>query len=260
MGINVFFDKDRDSLTFVISQPAIVDDTVGNLFFNPKEDEEDNDSEPITKANAMKLFKLQEDESYLVIIKNSLRFNFAIEHVSHMGVSLLNQRIRICVEGVLYNLHMVLVPFFERHLAINYVKLIKTRLDTLCPNWRSKLISISFDEENMIDRSTRRSCHLARKGVQQPCAPNLVQAEHDSNNVQESEAPPVMPADLIKIRPAAFIQDVLDPYCAHFSKHWSQEQIDDVETEHRQLHAANQFELLKALFKRQNAANDGGNP
>jgi hypothetical protein len=81
MGINAFLDKDRDSLMFTISQLAIVDDIVGNLFFNPKEDEEDDDSELITKANAMKLFKLQEDRSYLVIIKNSLRFNLAIEHV-----------------------------------------------------------------------------------------------------------------------------------------------------------------------------------
>jgi hypothetical protein len=85
-GINAFLDKDRDNLTFVISQPAIVDDIVGNLFFNPKEDEEDDDSELITKANAMKLFKLQEDGSYLVITKNSLCFNFAIEHVS-VGLS-----------------------------------------------------------------------------------------------------------------------------------------------------------------------------
>jgi hypothetical protein len=77
-GINVFLDKDRDSLTFAISQSTIVDDIVGNLFFNPKEDD---NLEPITKANAMKLFKLQEDGSYLVIIKNSLRFNLAIEHV-----------------------------------------------------------------------------------------------------------------------------------------------------------------------------------
>jgi len=60
-GINAFLDKDCDSLTFAISQPTIVDDIIGNLFFNPKEDNEDNDSEPITKANAMKLFKLQED-------------------------------------------------------------------------------------------------------------------------------------------------------------------------------------------------------
>jgi len=50
-----------------------------------------------------------------------------------------------------------------------------------------------------------------------------VQAECDSNNnARELEAPPVMPADLVKIRPVAFIQDVLDPYHAHFLKHWSQ--------------------------------------
>ncbi|CAK9863102.1 unnamed protein product [Sphagnum jensenii] len=85
-GINAFLDKDRDNLTFAISQPAIVDDIVGNLFFNPKEDEEDDNSESITKANAMKLFKLQEDGSYLVIIKNSLRFNLTIEHLS-VGLS-----------------------------------------------------------------------------------------------------------------------------------------------------------------------------
>jgi hypothetical protein len=65
-----------------------------------------------------------------------------------------------------------------------------------------------------------------------------VQAERDSNNnTQELEAPPVMPADLVKIRPVAFIQDVLDPYRVHLSKHWSQQQIDDVEKEHRQLRA-----------------------
>jgi hypothetical protein len=85
--------------------------------------------------------------------KHVWAFSLAVDASSHMGVSLLDQRIRICVEGVLYNLHMVLVPFFERHLAVNYVKLIKTMLKTLYPNWRSKLISINFDGENtMIGR------------------------------------------------------------------------------------------------------------
>jgi hypothetical protein len=51
-----------------------------------------------------------------------------------------------------------------------------------------------------------------------------VQVEHDlNNNARELEAPPVMPADLVKIRPATFIQDVLDPYCTRLSKHWSQQ-------------------------------------
>jgi hypothetical protein len=80
-GIHSFLDKDKDSLQFVISRPTIVDDVVGDLFFHPEE-EEDDASEPITKANAMKLFKPQEDGSYLVTMKNSLRFNLAIRHVS----------------------------------------------------------------------------------------------------------------------------------------------------------------------------------
>jgi hypothetical protein len=82
--------------------------------------------------------------------KHVWAFSLVVDANSHMGVSLFDQRIRICVERVLYNLHMVLVPFFERHLAVNYVKLIKTMLDTLCPDWRSKLISISSDGENTI--------------------------------------------------------------------------------------------------------------
>jgi hypothetical protein len=71
-GIHNFLDKDKDSLQFVISRPTIVDDVVGDLFFHSDEDEEDDAFEPITKANAMKLFKPQEDGSYLVTIKSSL--------------------------------------------------------------------------------------------------------------------------------------------------------------------------------------------
>ncbi|CAK9860023.1 unnamed protein product [Sphagnum jensenii] len=121
MGIDAFLDKDHDSLTFVISQPAIVDEIVGNLFFNPKDDEEDDDSEPITKVNATKLFKLQEDGSYLVIIKNSLRFNFAIEHVS-VGLSfcqtaaVITQHRNLCKNSKLTGLNDHMVGQFVRVL------------------------------------------------------------------------------------------------------------------------------------------------
>ncbi len=77
-----------------------------------------------------------------------------------------------------------------------------------------------------------------------------VQAEHDSNNnARELKAPLVMPVDLVKICPIAFIQDVLDPYRAHLSKHWSQQQIDDMEKEHRQLRAVydNEPHVAKAF-------------
>lgn len=214
-GIHVFLDKSSDTLTFRISRPLIIEKVVGDLFFNPEENEEDDDSEAISKANAMKLFKLQDDGSYEITIKNSLRWNLAIQHVSvgltfrqtalvmtqhrnecknpklaglsdhmvgqfvrvllgvsleaiadtlvhssawafslaadssnHMGVPLLDQRIRVCISGVLYNLHLTLVPFFERHLAVNYVKLITTILDAMHPHWRDLLLSISSDGEN----------------------------------------------------------------------------------------------------------------
>ncbi|KAH9246497.1 hypothetical protein BASA81_015949 [Batrachochytrium salamandrivorans] len=118
----------------------------------------------------MKLFQLQEDGSYVVVIKNSLRFDLAIQHVS-VGLSFRqtatvmtqyrnackipklagindHMHIRVCVHGVLYNLHLVLVPFFKRHTAQNYVKLIKVLLDSLSPIWRDKVISISSDGKN----------------------------------------------------------------------------------------------------------------
>lgn len=82
-GIHRYLDTDKDTLQFVISQSSIFDVVVRDLFFHP---EEDNAFQPIIKANAMKLFKLQPDRSYLVTIKNSLRFNLAMEHVS-VGLS-----------------------------------------------------------------------------------------------------------------------------------------------------------------------------
>lgn len=53
----------------------------GNFFFHLEEDEEDDDVILITKVNAMKLFSLQQDGSFIVNIKNSLSFNLVIEHV-----------------------------------------------------------------------------------------------------------------------------------------------------------------------------------
>lgn len=45
------------------------------------EDKKDDDSKSITKLNAIKLFKLQEEISYLIIIQNSLSLNLTIEHL-----------------------------------------------------------------------------------------------------------------------------------------------------------------------------------
>ncbi|KAH9246153.1 hypothetical protein BASA83_008071 [Batrachochytrium salamandrivorans] len=63
-----------------------------------------------------------------------------------------------------------------------------------------------------------------------------IQAERDSNNnARELEASPVIPADLVKLCPALFIKDILDPYHNHVAKHWNQDMIDLIEIQHREL-------------------------
>jgi hypothetical protein len=75
-------------------------------------------------------------------------FSLAADASTHLGVPLFDQRIHVCVKGVLYNLHLILVPFFKRHTAQNYVKLINILLNTVSLSWREKVISINSDGEN----------------------------------------------------------------------------------------------------------------
>jgi hypothetical protein len=83
--IQEFAGKSVEALKFTICGP-IVEVLIGELFFHPEEDEEDEDSMPITIANAMKLFVKQDDRSYAVTIKNPLRFNLALNDTA-VGLS-----------------------------------------------------------------------------------------------------------------------------------------------------------------------------
>jgi hypothetical protein len=86
-GIHKFVDNAKDNLKFVIHRSNIVNSLIGELFFNPEQEEENDDSTPITKVNAMKLLiKIQEDGSYLVTIKKPLCFWLAIDH-TFVGIS-----------------------------------------------------------------------------------------------------------------------------------------------------------------------------
>jgi hypothetical protein len=77
-----------------------------------------------------------------------------------------------------------------------------------------------------------------------------IQAERDSNNnAREIEAPPVLPLELVKIRTGIFIKEVVDQYPVHLGKHWSQDMIDRVECDHRDLRVAYAREPnVKAAF------------
>jgi hypothetical protein len=63
-------------------------------------------------------------------------------------VSFFEVRIRVCVGGRLFNIHLVVVPFYDRHLAVNIYKMICKLLDQLCSYWRHKLLSVGMDGEN----------------------------------------------------------------------------------------------------------------
>jgi hypothetical protein len=75
-------------------------------------------------------------------------FSIAGDGSTHWGVSFFNVRIRLCVVGVLFNFHLVVLPFFDRHTGVNVVTYISKLLDTLFVSWRDKLFSVSSDGEN----------------------------------------------------------------------------------------------------------------
>jgi hypothetical protein len=61
----------------------IVDELIKDLYFHPDDDVVDGDDWPILKANAMRLFQLDEGGAmYFVTIKNPLCFWLAIDHTS----------------------------------------------------------------------------------------------------------------------------------------------------------------------------------
>ncbi|CAM6010656.1 unnamed protein product [Sphagnum balticum] len=69
----------------------------------------------------------------------------------HRSSSFFDMRIRIYVNNVLSNLHLVAIPMFQRHTVENIFNLIAHFLDALSGAmmiWCAKLLSVSTDGEN----------------------------------------------------------------------------------------------------------------
>ncbi len=65
---------------------------------------------------------------------------------------------------------------------------------------------------------------------------NNVKAERDNNNDPlYDEAPPVMPGQLVSMRPGAFVKDVVNVFRAQLSRFWDEQMIDKIEDGHREL-------------------------
>jgi hypothetical protein len=92
-------------------------------------------------ANVQVLSDVQNDDE-------GWSFSLAGDTTTHQGESFFDVRIRVCVRGVLHNVHLVCVPSYDRHTAKNICLMVCKLLDNLCVSWRSKLISVSTDGEN----------------------------------------------------------------------------------------------------------------
>ncbi len=80
--VNQFFCTANDVLEMTIAS-KIVDELIGDLYFHPDDDAADGDNQPISKANIMRFFQLDEGGAmYSMIIKNSLCSWLAIDHTS----------------------------------------------------------------------------------------------------------------------------------------------------------------------------------
>jgi len=77
-------------------------------------------------------------------------FALAIDSSTHWSVSYLDIQIHVCPNGSLENLHLIAMPFYDRHIAENIIAMICRILDALYTHWRSKIIAFNIDGENMM--------------------------------------------------------------------------------------------------------------
>ncbi len=64
-------------LTIPISK-GIVKVIIGDMFFKPELDEDDEEMELITKTNTLKLFHQHDDDSYVAKVSNAILYNLTL--------------------------------------------------------------------------------------------------------------------------------------------------------------------------------------
>ncbi|CAM6064809.1 unnamed protein product [Sphagnum tenellum] len=78
--------------------------------------------------------------------------------------------------------------------------------------------------------------HIATYAMALIVGLHSVKAERDGNNrVLDKYALPVLLVQLVKVRHGVFLKDVLDPFRQHVFSFWSEENVEQVEAEHREL-------------------------
>ncbi len=89
------------------------------------------------------IFDIIDDESVWAIL-------LAGDNNTQCGQSFFNLCLCTCYYCDLMNLHLVVVPMFERHTAKNMFNMVIKFFDVLYGRWHDKLIRMSSDGENMM--------------------------------------------------------------------------------------------------------------
>ena len=75
-------------------------------------------------------------------------FFLASDSSTHQSVLYFDIWFCLCANGQLYNLHLMVVPFYDCHTSLNIAAMIQCILDALLPNWQCKNIAFSTGGEN----------------------------------------------------------------------------------------------------------------
>jgi len=88
---------------------------------------------------------------------------------THCGQSFFDLCVHICFCVQLLNLHLVAIPMFDCHTAVNIFNMLVKFFDALYSKWHAKLIGMSFVGENTM---TSRHTGLVTRMI--ACAENPV--------------------------------------------------------------------------------------
>ncbi|KAJ1649069.1 hypothetical protein GGF38_006235, partial [Coemansia sp. RSA 25] len=90
-------------------------------------------------------------------------FSLAFDASTHLHRSYLDVRVRLHVVGLLENIHILALPIHGQHSGKHICDSVAQLLQSLCPNWRYKLLGISTDgAANMQGIDNGAVPHLAR--------------------------------------------------------------------------------------------------
>ncbi|KAH9564271.1 hypothetical protein CY35_04G016800 [Sphagnum magellanicum] len=104
-------------------------------------------------------------------------FALSFDGSQHRGTMFFDVHICVGVNDVLYNLHLIAMPYFDHHTAANQEAILIQLLDALFTGWTRKLIGVTTDgEKTNMDHRNDVQVHMVRRAefkvIQIWCAPH----------------------------------------------------------------------------------------